>query len=70
MLITKETRQTAIVNHTAQFEINEAYWKSLLDDGMSEEEALEEARSQGNAESISFHTEMDESVMIHETNIS
>lgn len=70
MLITKETRQTAIVDHTAQYEVDDNYWHSLLDQGLSKEEALDEARSEGRAESVTFQTEMVESSMIHETNIS
>jgi len=70
MIITKTTRQTAIVNHEAQFEVDEQYWNSLLEGGMSEEDALDEARSQCKAESVSFSTEMIESIQDHETEIS
>ncbi|MFT6907004.1 MAG: hypothetical protein ACJAS1_003678 [Oleiphilaceae bacterium] len=70
MNIELRTRQTAIVNHTAQYEVDDKYWQSLLDSGLSEKEAIEEARSQGEAESLAFETEMVESVQIHETDIS
>ena len=70
MIVTKSTRQTAIVDHDAQYEIPDDYWASLLDKGLSEEEALEEARASCHARSISFSTEMVESVQIHETDVS
>ena len=70
MIITKTTRQTAIVDHEAQYEIDENYWQSLLNEGLSGDEALEKARAEGHAKSISFSTEMIESVMVHESDIS
>jgi hypothetical protein len=50
--------------------VDEQYWNSLLEGGMSEEDALNEARSQCQAESVSFSTEMIESIQEHETEIS
>jgi len=70
MLVTKCTRQTAIVDHEEQYEIDDKYWKELLASGLSQEEALDEARSQGNAESTRFSTEMVDTLEIHQTNMS
>jgi hypothetical protein len=70
MLVTKSTRQTAIVNHTAQYGVDEKYWQSLLSQGLTEEEALEEAQSAGKANSVSFETEMVESVQVHEADVN
>ena len=70
MLITKKTRQTAIVNHEVQYEVDEQYWNSLLEKGMNQEEALDEARSQGETESVSYSTELIEPIQDHEIEIS
>lgn len=70
MLITKTTRQTAIVNHEVQYEVDEQYWNSLLEKGMNQEEALDEARSQGETESVSYSTELIEPIQDHEIEIS
>ena len=70
MLITRRTRQTAIVDHEEQYEIDDQYWDELLASGLSQEEALDEARSQAEAESVSYSTEMVGSLEIHETNMS
>ncbi len=70
MLITQQTRETAIVEREVEYEIDDTYWNSLLDGGMSEEDALEEARSQCRAKRIAFAIELVESVATHETDIS
>jgi hypothetical protein len=70
MLVTKETRQTALVDHSVQFKIEEQYWQSLIESGLSEENALDEALCRGKAESVTFSTEMIDTSQIHETTIS
>lgn len=70
IIVTKQTRQTAIVNHTAQYEVDEKKWQSLLNQGLTEEEALEKARSNGAASSTSFDTEMVDSIQVHESDVN
>lgn len=70
MVITKTTRETAIVNREVQYRISSERWKDLLDSGLTEHYALEEAIEQDLVTLTSASVELVESVLVHDTDVS
>lgn len=70
MRVTRERRVTALANDFAEYEIKDSLWKELKGQGMSDEEALVEAKANGGAEVVQYSSEVDEVHQVHESDIT
>lgn len=67
--IIKETRQTAIVNHSITYLAPEEELNKLLDEGLNEEEALEHLKDGNQLSLVESSTELVDPITVHETSI-
>jgi hypothetical protein len=67
--ITKTVRSTSIITQTLEYQVPEDSWQALLDEGLSEEEALDELRSNNGASYLGDGVEVHETLMEHDVQI-
>jgi hypothetical protein len=70
MDVSRNRRMTCVVNQTVQYTVPDEIITHLMGkDGMTKEEAVEEALSNGHGVVESYDVEIDDIVMVHETNL-
>ena len=67
--ITKNMRAHAVVDVSTEYEIDKKYWNELIKEGMSEDEALDEARSNGEADFIKQISDVIDITQEHESSL-
>jgi len=67
MFVEKQVRETAIVDTTTVYQINDEFFRQCESDGLSVEDIIEEARAQGKCSVKTTKSELVESVQEHES---